>query len=379
MIPNQNITFPCIKCKQPIGEFYIGVINSDDLITITYADVRRLEQGTEKREVEIYTGIQRELSPSRVTEISKYVNTLDATFPTGVILHVNQADCEYDEDSMMMTFPFKDNIAKVLDGQHRIAGLENYRQNGSSFQINIVIFVEMDLEDQAIVFATINKTQTKVNKSLVADLFDFAKNRSPQKTAHNIVRALNEKKDSPFEGKIKILGTANDKEKETITQAIFTDSLIKYISKDPMSDRDLYKRGKKPEKYTNQELIQRPFRNLFLEENDAAIAKIIWEYFEAVQNRWPEAWNKVQPGIILNKSTGFSALMNYFKDAYFFIVKLDGIGKVVESKDYLNLFNMVPIEANNLNRNLYIPGDIGQKKLYNDLLNFSRVNRAILS
>lgn len=60
-------------------------MNHEDLITISYVDIRRLETGSEMREVEIYTGIQRELSKSRVKEIAKYVNMVDATFPTGVI------------------------------------------------------------------------------------------------------------------------------------------------------------------------------------------------------------------------------------------------------------------------------------------------------
>jgi DGQHR domain-containing protein len=375
MDSNQAIKFTCLKCKQPIGEFYTGVMNCDDLIKITYVYIRRLETGDEKRDVEIYSGIQRELSTSRVKEISKYVNTVDATFPTGVILHINQNDCTYDEQTLTMTLPFKDNIAKVIDGQHRIAGLENYNMFGSSFQINVVIFVQMDIEDQAIVFATINKTQTKVNKSLVADLFEFTKNRSPQKTAHNIVRALNEKRDSPFEGMIKILGTANDAEKETITQAIFTDALVRLMSKDPMTDRDLYKRGKRPEKFVGRDLLMRPMRNLFIDEKDAIIAKIIWEYFKAVQMRWPNAWNKIQPKIILNKSTGFSAFVSYFRDAYVFLCDVKNIGMVIEHNEYAVLFEKVKLEENMFNRDIYIPGDIGQKRLYTDLLYFTQIPR----
>lgn len=244
----QQIEIKCLQVRQPIGVFYIGVMNHDDLVSISYADIRRLESGDERREVEIYSGIQRPLSTSRVTEISKYVNLVDATFPTSIILHIQERDIEFDEKKSILKVPFKDNIAKVLDGQHRIAGLEGFNGKGRDFQINVTIFVEMELEDQAIVFATINKTQTKVNKSLVADLFDFAKHRSPQKTAHVIVRALNQKQGSPFKDKIKILGTAVDKEKETITQATFSESLIKLYSKDPMDDRNTYRKGNTPSK-----------------------------------------------------------------------------------------------------------------------------------
>ncbi|WP_299579540.1 DGQHR domain-containing protein [Mucilaginibacter sp.] len=367
----QEITFKCLKCKQPIGEFYIGVMNYDDLIKISYADIRRLETGTEMREVEVYTGIQRELAPNRVKEIAKYVNMVDSTFPTGVILHIEEKDIIYSEENSTMTLPFKDTVAKVLDGQHRIAGLEFFPERGSEFQVNVTIFIGMELEDQAIVFATINKTQTKVNKSLVSDLYDFATNRSPQKTAHNIVRALNQKEGSPFYEKIKILGVANDKEKETITQATFAEGIIKYISRDAMADRDIYKRGKTPNKFTDLELLSRPLRNIFIDEQDHIIAQILWNYFDAVMNKWPNAWNLVTPEMILNKSTGFLALMKFFKDAY---ISFGKIGQVVTIEEFSSIFNRINLLDKDFNRGNYLPGTAGQAKLYNELMLESGLN-----
>jgi DGQHR domain-containing protein len=360
----QDFSFKCLRISQPIGEFYVGIMDHTDLIKITYADIRRLDTGSEKREVEIYTGIQRELSNSRVKEIGKYVNMVDATFPTGVIIHLNEADViSYDEKKEMLTIPYKDNIAKVLDGQHRIAGLEEY-ESARPFQVSVTIFIGMELEDQAIVFATINKTQTKVNKSLVHDLFEFATHRSPHKTAHNVVRALNQKQGSPFKDKIKILGAADDKEKETITQATFAESLMKLYSKDFMTDRDIYKRGKKPEKFSGKDLLSRPLRNIFIEEDDAKIAKIILEYFSAVSQKWPQAWGIVEPEMILNKSTGFIALMNLFKDLY---IKFDRIGEVVEKREYLTYLNKTNLKDADFNRQRFIPGSGGQASLYKTL------------
>jgi DGQHR domain-containing protein len=367
----QTISFKCIKCIQPIGEFYIGAMNHDDLVTISYADIRRLETGSEMREVEIYTGIQRELSTSRVKEIGKYVNMVDATFPTGVILHLNPDDVlDYNEKEGIMTIPFRDNVAKVLDGQHRIAGLELYEKGGKDFQMNVIIFIGMELEDQAIVFATINKTQTKVNKSLVADLFEFSTHRSPQKTAHNIVRALNQSEGSPFKDKIKILGFANDKEKETITQATFSDCIMKLLSRDFMGDRDIYKRGKKPLPFSGNDLKARPFRNLFVNEEDGKIAKIILEFFKAVQIKWPKAWDFIEPEMILNKSTGFIALMNILRDLY---VHIDNIGDVIDHTKFLEYFNLVTLKDDDFNRTNFIPGSGGQSKLYKTLVDQLRI------
>lgn len=360
----EKISFKCLKCVQPIGEFYLGIMDSEDLVRITYADIRRLETGGEKREVEVYTGIQRELSTSRAKEISKYVNMVDATFPTSVILHLEPSKIiSYDEESGIMTIPDQDSVAKVLDGQHRIAGLENYNSS-KGFQVAVTIFIGMELEDQAIVFATINKTQTKVNKSLVQDLFEFATHRSPQKAAHNITRALNQKDGSPFKDKIKILGPAQDKEKETITQATFSEALMKLYSKDVMTDRDLYKRGRVPESYSGNDLKNRPLRNLFIEEDDVKIARIFWEYFAAVQNRWPVSWNEVRAEMILNKSTGFLALVRLFVDLY---NRLGNPGDLVTADQYKVYFDKSTFRDADFIRTTFLPGSGGQSKLYNEL------------
>ena len=82
------IVFNCFEVQQPIGTFYVGIIASADLIKIAYSDIRRIE----KRDVEKYLGIEREISPQRVKEIKEYVNNVDATFPTSIILAVD-SDC----------------------------------------------------------------------------------------------------------------------------------------------------------------------------------------------------------------------------------------------------------------------------------------------
>ena len=58
------------------------------------------------------------------------------------------------------------------------------------------------------------------------------------------MRFLNYKTGSPFYAKVKMLGTGG-REQETITQATFVDRLLRYVSRDPMSDRDTLRREKK--------------------------------------------------------------------------------------------------------------------------------------
>lgn len=369
IIDKQYITFKCLEAIQPIGTMYIGVMDNEDLEKITYADVRRLREGSDNREVEDYIGIQRKLDSKREKEIGKYVNLVDATFPNSIIISMSSDDAQYDHKTGIMTIPFKDDIAKVLDGQHRIAGFKDYNGVRGTFQLVVTIYVDMELEDQAIVFSTINKEQKSVSNSLVADLFAFAESRSPQKTGHNIARALTKKEGSPLYNKIKILGTA-ERLSETITQDTFVKSLLGYITKDKQSDRDFYKRNKNDKKAklpyaTDKELKTYFLRNIFIDDfDDIKIAQIIWNYFYAVQQKWPTAWNHVKNDNILNKSTGFVSLMKFFKDCY---LSFDKIGQVISKEEFESCFSKISLKDEDFNTTNYIPGGIGQGKLYKDL------------
>lgn len=373
IIDKQYIKFKCLEAKQPIGTMYVGVMNSDDLETITYADVRRLELGIDNREIEDYIGIQRQLDKKREKEIGKYVNLVDATFPNSIILSISSEFAKYDDSTNTMTIDFKDNIAKVLDGQHRIAGLRHYTKNAKTFQLAVTIYIDMELEDQAIVFATINKEQKNVSNSLVADLFAFAETRSPQKTGHNIARALTKKETSPLFDKIKILGKA-ESENQSITQDTFVKSLLKYITKDMQYDRDFYRKNKSNKNakldYVNDKDVKNLFlRNIFIDdETDIKIAQIIWNYFYAVQNKWPNAWNVVKDNNILNKSTGFVALMKFFKDAYLSFNKVD---TVISKEEFISIFDKISLKEEDFNTQRYLPGSKGQSALYKDLKELS--------
>lgn len=367
-MPEKYIYIDCIPAVQPIGLMYVAVIDSKLLQDISYTDVRRLEvENKENRQVEDYIGIQRPLNPNREKEIGKYVNLVDATFPNSIILSMSSNDVSFDETQNKLRIVNRPDVAKVLDGQHRIAGLRQFK--GESFQCVITIYVDMELEDQAVVFATINKEQKGVNKSLVADLYEFAETRSPQKTCHNIARALNAKPGSPFYQKIKILGVANDSGKETLTQDTFVKSLIKYLSKDPQEDRDLFKRQKSffssvrpifDEKRDGRDQI---LRKLFLsDDEDVKIAQIMWNYFSAIQSKWPDAWTLVREEYILNKSTGFIVLMRLFKDIYIAISK-----EVPSLDDFAEFLNRATIKEEDFIKSKYIPGSSGQSILYKEL------------
>jgi DGQHR domain-containing protein len=370
-----RLELPCVKVSQPLGDFYVASINAADLIQITFADVRRMYGD---REVDTYLGIQRQVSKKRVVEIGDYVNTVDACFPSAVILAVDGRCAEYDEENRRIVLKTdlsgaeeggavnKLQIARVLDGQHRIEGLRHLDDGHPPFEVNVSIFVDMDIENQAYLFSVVNLAQTKVSKSLVYDLFEYSRSRSPQKTCHNIAVALDSAHGSPFERRIKRLGVATaGRFTEYLTQATFVEGLLKYLSADPVADRDLFLRNKRPSLATAAELNKLIFRNMFLEEQDLKIADVVFNFFDAVRERWPTAWSSGGRGDMLNKTNGFRALIRLLRPAYLHVARP---GDVPTQGRFLSLLKEASLEDGDFTNTQFLPGTAGESKLYNELV-----------
>jgi DGQHR domain-containing protein len=63
-----------------------------------------------------------------------------------------------------------DQVATIIDGQHRLKGLEEAGK--PEFELPISIFIGADEATEASIFSIVNLAQTKVNKSLAYDLFE---------------------------------------------------------------------------------------------------------------------------------------------------------------------------------------------------------------
>jgi DGQHR domain-containing protein len=367
-----SFSVPALRVRQPIGEFLVASIPSKRLCDIAYFDVRRM---LKERDVETYLGIQRPLNPERVRELSSYVRTQDACFPTAVILAVHARCADFDHEKGLLTLSNDPSpvdgddpilyrqIAKVLDGQHRIAGLIDYPED--NFDVNVSIFVDIDLEDQAYIFSTVNLAQTKVNKSLAYDLLELSKSSSPQKTAHNIAVAFDRVEKSPFHKRIKRLGTATPgRGREMITQATFVEALLPFISPEPMIDRDVMRRGGRLPVPSESELARYPFRGFFVDRSDLKIVDVLMNYFSAVRDRWPEAWSTEEKGRILNRSSGFRALMRLLMPVY---RALRPRAEVPSAEDFKALLDRVNLEDDAFTSERFKPGSSGESDLYRAL------------
>jgi DGQHR domain-containing protein len=380
----RSVTISALRIGQPIGDIYVGSIPARTLVEITDFDIRTL---VTERGIDSYLGIQRDLDLKRVREIAQYVQGTDATFPTAVVLAVPEKCVQIetpfkgDDRFVRMTlsnYPTVDNdpeetvlyrhIARVIDGQHRIKGLEHYHKD-TPFDVNVSIFIDADIADQASVFATVNLAQTKVNRSLVYDLFELSESRSPEKTCHSVVVALESNKDSPFYRKIKRLGKATaGRYTETLSQATVVSGILQYICRDKIQiirDRQIGRKGgtfPPADDKDFERLVLRPF---FIEGRDVDLTNLIWNYFDAVKGRWPRAWGSNGTGMMLNRTNGYDGLMKYFRSAY---RTFGAPGEMITSAQFRTLFDRVKLEDADFNPQRFVPGSSGASALNREFL-----------
>lgn len=394
------IILPVSKVEQPIGAFYVGRIDARTLTKISFTEIRAFLDDKQEK----IAGIQRERSPKRIEDIKKYVNLDYATFPTSIIIAVKPecsrlvnfdpnltpeeaerifaAGDEPEVDGSAKVFNLLLNsfgnpddedyvpiekVAFIIDGQHRVAGLEGLEE-GRLFDVNISVFVGASDADKAEIFARVNQAQTKVNQSLVVDLASFYEERGPVKFAHEVVLAMNKDEEGPLFNKVKRLGKADPGmgRIQTLAQASVVQPIVDYITSDPEAERNKRFKGifgsrRKPDEW--RRFIFQPFYD---EQDDGGMFLCLTNYFAAVKTRWPDVWDDAPPGTILNRTTGYAALMRFLRPVY--LNFCSSPGSILSRSDCDKVFARIEVEAADLNRVEYLPGSAGIGKLYRKMM-----------
>lgn len=288
------ITINYIEVQQPIGTFYLCCIPASILIKIVRISTRSQDSD----------GVQRDMSKSRIKSIGDYCSDPDAVFPTPIVISVDKsAGVLLDESNHRINFSETSCIGEVIDGQHRLWGIEN-SEYINSFNLPVVLMFDLTIEEKAYVFSTINSNQTKVPTSLIYDLFDVSNLRSPNKTVHHIARVMNCSIESPFYNRLKMLGKKEPSQiNATLSQGTFAKTILMLISKNPDEDARLIKRSLKLK--SDDKLI---FRQYFIEEKDEIIIKILYNCFNALKDVFYNEWCEPQNNILW-KTTGFRAII----------------------------------------------------------------------
>lgn len=131
----------------------------------------------------------------------------------------------------VLKVPEREGILRAIDGQHRLLALHNdIEQFGhDAFSVPAVIFDRLPEDHVVQMFVTINAKHTRLNPSHLVSLSGRQLYSDPAlATAHDVVRALNEREDSPLHGAIKLLGVGPGK----VAQAPLAQELKRQFSSD---------------------------------------------------------------------------------------------------------------------------------------------------
>lgn len=356
---NDKISIDVLTVKQPIGEFYVGKIPAHKLLQLSYSDLRRLED----RDIERRIGIQRPLNQDRVRQIRQYIHSFDSSFPNSIILNLNPHFlCSEDSEEGKLVICNDQRAFSIIDGQHRLAGfIDEYLPENEPFDLIVTIFIDLEVEEQALIFATINSNQTKVNPSLVVDLNEYSTLKTPSKVIHFIAKSFNTDEKSPWYKMIKMTGTKDDATSQgIITQSAFTKPILAYVcpERDLPEIRNRLKLNKKLPSYDTDQFL---FWELFKDDKEEIIYRVLLNYFSSIKDTFSEQWGSKKS--LLTKAIGYKAFMELFKD-------LHNLGKSendLSQKFFKSSLQRATTIGANLTSEHYGSNDASVRKLYLDL------------
>jgi DGQHR domain-containing protein len=125
--------------------------------------------------------------------------------------------------------PEREGILRAIDGQHRLLALHADIDGfgDEMFTVPAVIFDRLPDDHVVQMFVTINAKHTRLNASHLVSLSGRQLYRDENlAAAHDIVRALNDREDSPLYGEIKLLGVG----KGRVAQAPLAQELKKLFA-----------------------------------------------------------------------------------------------------------------------------------------------------
>lgn len=203
-----NLKFNCFVFKQGKYELTVFVASSKTLWSIL--KINRREENKDE-------GYQRALSPSRVKNISRFI---DEGNPIPNSLLVNFDKAKHSDDKKEIIIPNQSDAGWIIDGQHRLAGAHEAKRD---ILFVIIAFIGLEDEEQIQQFVTINKEAKGVPSSLYIDLLPHLINKKPtdlaKERAADIASGLKKDESSPFFSKI-VVTTAPQKGEISLTNFV---------------------------------------------------------------------------------------------------------------------------------------------------------------
>lgn len=310
---SNKITLQAIKVHQKIGEIYVSSIAPQSLLQMSVVDRRRIEENDE------IIGIQRELREVKVKQIKKYLSTDKATFPNSIILNT-ESKYVLSKTSNSIELEVNENTFSIIDGQHRIEGFRD--NNIQNFELIISIYIDLESDEQAEIFTTINSQQTKVDPSHNLNLELESKVYTPIKMMIELAQSFNYDSESPWNNSIKLLRNSN---KGILSLSAF----VKPLNALTFPDSDYYliknELNKDPDKFPTFENFTYDtkkyiFWNFYKKKDFNTVYKILYNYFKALSVVLENDW--LNENSLLSKTTGYNAIIRLFKDLF-----IEGLSK----------------------------------------------------
>jgi DNA sulfur modification protein DndB len=199
---DKKITLPFVELQQGGKKMLLTYMTAAVLVKITYVAVRR--QDTEEG------AVQRPLSENRIGKIRDFILN-GGDFPACIILNWTNPELLKVVDTTL-EITLGDRAAQIIDGQHRVAGLEEaivFKKPVKDMELPVAIFQQLTTQQCADIFLSINTEQKPAPPSLAYDLFGVASKHVidiAALRAADIAKELNENEDSPYNGLVKYVG-----------------------------------------------------------------------------------------------------------------------------------------------------------------------------
>ena len=183
---------------------------------------------------------QRQIIRRKIDELVQYYEQCRQardlpSIPGAVIISCDEkltfAPVEGDSHLGTLKVPEREGILRAIDGQHRLLALhaDIDRFEGEEFAVPAIIFDRLPEDHVVQMFVTINAKHTRLNASHLVSLSGRQLYRDEAlATGHDIVRALNDREDSPLYDEIKMLGVGRGR----VAQAPLAQELKKLFGPD---------------------------------------------------------------------------------------------------------------------------------------------------
>lgn len=236
----------CLEFQQHGQKLYVGKIKLKDFFSLNY-EIAEWKSSLINSEEQ---GYQRAVEPIRAKRFGKYINSRQIS-PPAIYLAIRDVDTKHAKISYgngeLMDLHIEDGCpVYIVDGQHRIRGLEDQDVKGklADFELPFVLLYGKTKYEEAEQFVIINKTHKVVRTDLAERFVQEAikkkghlviandpnsqifRNSAWIGTAIEIVDILNRRKDPPsvWHDKIRLPNESRGS-MTTVSQKSFTDSL----------------------------------------------------------------------------------------------------------------------------------------------------------